>query len=623
MNDREKLFSEFPLVSVAEWESKIREDLEGDDYAKKLIRKTHDNINIKPYYTSEDLADLKYLDQQPGSFPFVRSAKKENNKWEIRQDFKVSDIEAVLEKMLLAQTRGTTSLGIDLTTKGDLNYHDFRKLIEDIDLTQTELNFIVSDNALQVLDFLLKALDELGMDRRLFRGSIGFDPLGYLAATGGFISSQQNDLSEATKLILTVKTELPGLRALSINSNLFGNSGASAVQELAFGLSMISDYLMMLTEQGTSVSDVARSLQWNLSVGSDYFIEMAKVRAARMLFSALISAFDQSEHTPVYIHCITTNWNKTLYDPNVNLLRLTTEAMSAILGGCDSLLVQPFDSSYNEPTDFSERLARNVQIILKEESYFDKVVDPASGSYYIESLTDSLLKNAWDQFLKIDEKGGFIKAFTEGYIIGEIAKTAKSRSDMVAQRRDVLLGTNQYPNMNESVNGCIAEDIAFSQPAINSYKITEPIPHIRAAAEFEKLRLSVERHNGTRPKVFLLTYGNLAMRLARSQFSANFFACAGYEVLDNMGFKTVSEGADAALKAKAEVVVLCSSDDEYAQIAPQAAELIKDRAILVVAGAPANMDELKGIGISEFIHIRSNVLETLKSFHKKLGIEIK
>lgn len=622
MNDDVKLFSDFPPVSVEEWEARIKEDLKGADYAKKLIHKTLEGITVRPYYTAEDLANLNHLIQFPGSFPYLRGNKTQNNKWEIRQDFKVNGIEATSEKIQLAESRGVTSIGLDLTSKGELHYHEFRKLVGSINPAQTELCFLVRDTAPQVLDFLVKALHELAISRNAFRGSLGFDPLGHLAASGGFIYAQQDDMSDAAKMVITAKSELPALRVLSVSSNIFGNSGASAVQELAFGAAMISEYLEQLSDRNISVSDIVKSLQWNLSVGSDYFIEIAKIRAARQLFSTVVSAFDKSNDLPVYIHSITTSWNKTVYDPNVNLLRLTTEAMSAILGGCNSLLVEPFDNVYNEPTDFSERLSRNIQIILKEESYFDKVIDPASGSYYVESLTEALIKHAWDLFLKIDEQGGFIKSFTQGFIGKEIADTANRRYESVSRRKEVLLGTNQFPNMNERVLGCISEEKAFSKPKENAYGIAEPIPWGRAAADFEKLRLSTERHKGPRPKVFLLTYGNLAMRLARSQFSGNFFGCAGYEVIDNLGFKTVSEGVEAAIEAKADIVVLCSSDDEYDRIAPEAAGLLNGRALLVVAGAPASMDELRQKGVYEFIHIRSNILDTLKGFHKKLGIEI-
>ncbi len=621
MEEKEKLFSEFPPLTAADWEARIIKDLDGADYTKKLVRKTSDNITIKPYYTADDLSKLEYLEQVPGCFPYVRGDKKENNKWEIRQDFKIVDTDNAIEKIHLAQSRGATSVGVDVTSAGELQYHDFRKLIKCIDPENTELNFITSDSAPQILEYLLKALNELKRDRKTFRGSLGYDPLGYLASTGGFIYSERDDFKNASEMITRSLAELPGLRVLSVNSNIFGDSGATATQELAYGLSMISEYMSSLTEMGVSAENIAATIQWNLSIGSDYFIEIAKVRAARMLFSTLLSAFTSAKK-PVYINSITSRWNKTVYDPNVNLLRLTTEAMSAILGGCDSLLVQPYDVVYNEPTDFSERLARNIQIILKEESYFDKVIDPASGSYYIESLTDSLIRNSWDMFLAVDEKGGFIKAFTEGYIQKEIESVSTRRKEMVAQRREALLGTNQYPNMNESVTGCITDERAFGNPKVNSYKIAEPVVQGRASAEFEKLRLGVERQKGKRPRVFLLTHGNLAMRLARAQFSANFFGCAGYEVIDNLGFKTVEEGIDSALKAEADIVVLCSSDDEYLNIAPVAAERAGEKAIIVVAGAPATMEELKQKGITEFIHIRSNVLETLRSFHNKLGIEI-
>jgi methylmalonyl-CoA mutase len=624
MEERTKLFSEFPPVTVAEWEEKIKEDLKGADYAKKLIRKTLDNITIKPYYTAAELEPINYLEQVPGSFPFVRGDKPGNNNWEIRQDFKVTDIETVVEKVDIALSRGVTAIGFDLKGKGDLYYHDFRQMISGIDLTKTPVSFLVADTAPQILDYLLKALDDLKVSRSDFKGSLEFDPLGHLASTGGFYNSEEDDMQNAAKLLSVATEELPGLRVMAVNSHLFSDAGVSAVQELAYGLAMMADYLVRYTNEEHNVTVIAKHLQWNIGTGADYFIEIAKIRAARMLFSALLSGFDSKAiDSSVFIHSITTKWNKTLYDPNVNLLRLTTEAMSATLGGCDSLLVRPFDSTYNEPTDFSERLARNIQIILKEESYFNKVVDPSAGSYYIESLTNSLIENAWDLFLTIDDQGGFIKSFAQGIISSEVKKSADRRTEMVASRREILLGTNQYPNMNESVSGCIAEDIAFPEAGTNDKQIAKPIFTTRAAAEFEKLRLAVEQRKEARPKVFMLTYGNLAIRLARSQFSTNFFACAGYEIIDNLGFKTAKDGVDAALNAHANIIVICSSDDEYPEIAPAVAELAKDKAILVVAGTPPGMEELKQMGISEFIHLRSNVVETLKAFHHKLGIELK
>ena len=618
----EKLFTAFPPVSAANWETQIRADLKGADYEKKLIRKSLDNIRIKPYYTAEDLKELEYLNQLPGEFPYVRGGKTAGNSWEIRQDFRVLDIEAARQKVKMAVERGVTSVGLDLTAKGDLYYHDFRKLITGIDFNNTSINLLSGEYSPDILDYLLKALVELNIQSTAIRGSLDYDPLGHLTLSGGFYRSEQDDFSDADKLLLSAENELPDFRVLAVNSHLFSDSGASTVQELAFGLAMIAEYLVKLTDQKHNATAIAKHLQWNLGTGSDYFIEIAKIRAARLLFSGLFSAFDnaQQHNAQVFIHSVTTNWNKTIYDPNVNMLRLTTEAMAAILGGCNSLLVKPYDSLYKEQGDFSERMARNIQNILKEESHFDRVADPAAGSYYIESITHSLVESAWNLFLKVDEQGGYSQAFIDGFIGQEIGKTTSNRLEMVASRREVLLGTNEFPDFSEEMIGEVDADIAFPNSMINHNKIATPITPIRAAEGFEKLRLQTEKNEVSRPRVFMLTYGNLAMRLARSQFSGNFFACAGYEIIDNLGFQSAKEGVEAALQAKADIIVVCSSDEEYPAIAPAVADLVNGKAMVVVAGAPACMEELKQKGITGFIHVHSNVLETLKSFHAKLGI---
>jgi methylmalonyl-CoA mutase len=471
------------------------------------------------------------------------------------------------------------------------------------------------------MDFLLKALEELNIDTDTVRGSIDFDPMGQLATTGGFYFSEKSDFDNADKMLLAAVNELTGLRVLPVNSYLFGNAGASAVQELGIGLSMAAEYMARLSEAGHDITDVAQNIQWNLGVGSSYFMEIAKVRAARVLFSHLLSAFDGRNEKPVYIHSVTTDWNKTLYDAHVNMLRLTAEGMAAVLGGCNSLLVKPFDAAFREPDEFSERIARNTQAILKEEAYLDKVADPAAGSYYIESLTNSLVEHAWQHFLDIEDKGGYVKAFVSGYIGSDIKATGEQRRQAVATRREILLGTNQYPNVQDAMKEEMVDEIAFHLPEPAAEPLAEPLFMGRAALEFEKLRLATENFTKGRPKVFMLTYGNPAMRLARSQFAGNFFACAGYEIIDNRGFCSAEEGVESALKAGTDVIVVCSSDEEYPEIAPEVFERVKGKAIVVVAGAPACMDDLKKAGITEFIHVRSNVLETLKQFHHKLGIK--
>jgi methylmalonyl-CoA mutase len=619
---KDRLFSEFPPVTTEQWEARIREDLKGADYEKKLIWKTLDGFTIKPYYRQEDLKDVPFTDIRPGQFPYVRGNKVNGNAWEIRQDFTVFDVKAAVKKAAMARENGVNAIGFDLIRKGDMYYHDFKALISDFDFKNNSIHLLGGEISPAIFDFFLKALEELNIESAGIKGSLGFDPMGQLALSGGFYYGEEEDFDRADVLLLTAINELPGFRVLPVSSCIFANAGSTAVQELGAGLAMASEYFAKLTDAGHDANDIAANLQWNLSSGSSYFMEIAKVRAARLLFARISEAYNVSKERSIYIHSVTSDWNKTIYDAHVNLLRNTTEAMAAVIGGCDSLLVKPYDEAFREPDDFSERIARNTQSILKEEAYLDKVSDPSAGSYYIESLTQSLVDHAWQFFLQIDEKGGFIKAFVSGFIANQIKAVADQRRQLVASRREILLGTNQYPNVNDQVKDKVEEEIAFPEPVSASEKIAEPLDMGRAAREFETLRLAVEKSSSPRPKVFLLPYGNLAMRLARSQFSANFFACAGYEIIDNLGYCSAEEGATMAMKAGAKIVVVCSSDEEYMEIAPEVADRVKGKAVVVVAGAPASMEELKQKGITEFIHIRSNVLDTLRQFHKKLGIEI-
>ena len=310
----------------------------------------------------------------------------------------------------------------------------------------------------------------------------------------------------------------------------------------------------------------------------------------------------------------------TVYDAHVNLLRSQTEAMSAALAGVDSITVRPFDKIYQTPDDFSERIARNQQLLLKEECHLDKVVDPSAGSYYVEVLTNSLADVAWKLFLEVEEKGGFSVAVNAGEIQNAVNASHVARKKAVATRREILLGSNQYPNFTEVAADKIQEKGSCCCGGGHCGEATIPaLDFSRGASEFEALRMTTEK-SGKTPKVFMLTIGNLAMRLARSQFSANFFGCAGYKIIDNLGFDTVEAGVEAAVKAGAEIVVLCSSDDEYAEFAPAAYKALAGRAEFVVAGAPACADDLKAQGIDQFVNVKSNVLETLKAFNAKLGI---
>ncbi|HOK36024.1 MAG TPA: methylmalonyl-CoA mutase family protein, partial [Paludibacteraceae bacterium] len=504
-------------------------------------------------------------------------------------------------------------------------------LLENINAECIELNFLVdANNAITLANTLSEYLLSQQYDVKNLQGAIEFDPIGEMLQDGKKKSKEQ--IVEQLKSVIDAISKLPFYRVMTVNATILKNAGAFITQELGNALAWGNQYLSMMVDAGVDTSLAAKKIKFNFGIGSNYFMEIAKFRAARLLWALIVDAYqpvcsceDNSNAkdgtckcaTKMRIHAETTNFNKTIFDAHVNMLRTQTEAMSAVLGGIDSLTVLGYDDVFNAPNEFAERIARNQQLLLKEESHFDKVVDPAAGSYYLEILTKEIAQQAWKLFLEIENEGGFLEAIYAGKVQQAIKATANYRMKNISNRKEILVGTNQYPNFNETASEKLVNCPQCDKN--NQSTEVETLPPVRGAAEFETLRLATERA-AKRPKVFMLTIGNLAMRVARSQFSCNFFACAGYEVIDNVGFDTVEEGVQAALEAKADIVVLCSSDEEYAQFAPAAYQLVKDKAIFVVAGAPACMDDLKTQGIENFISVKSNVLEILKSFNEKLGI---
>ena len=424
----------------------------------------------------------------------------------------------------------------------------------------------------------------------------------------------------AAELLDTVKG-VPGLKVLSVDSVMLSNAGAYIYQELGYALAWGAEWMTMLTEKGIDPAEVAARIKFNMGVSSNYFMEIAKFRSARMLWAQIVKQYGVADELcKMAVHAETSRFNQTVYDAYVNLLRSQTECMSAALAGVDSITVTPFDTPYKTPDEFSERIARNQQFLLKEESHLDKVVDPAGGSYYVETLTVAIAEQAWKVFLGVEEEGGFLAQINNGAIQKVIRETSEKRHTDVARRKEILLGTNQFPNINEMAAEKIVNDGACGCGCGHSHgeeNNGEGLPVARAASDFEALRLATEAASN-RPKVFMLTIGNLAMRLARAQFSTNFFGCAGYEIIDNLGFDTVQQGVDAALEKGADVVVLCSSDDEYAELAPEAFKYLDGRAEFVVAGAPACMEDLKAVGIKDFVHVRCNVLDVLRDFNARL-----
>lgn len=615
--EKERLFSEFPAVSTQEWMDAIIKDLKGADFNKKLVWKTPEGFNVNPFYRAQDLENIAYTDAEPGQFPYVRGNKTQGNDWEIRQDFHVSDIAACNRLAAQAAAKGAEAVG--LCVKGVNSLAQIEQLLAGIDLTHTAVHFIGSRNYSETLQLFTEYLKKNRIKPEQVKGSINFDPLAYALLHGDYYQSLEKNIDEAVALFKDYAELLPNFRLLSINASLLHNAGAYGVQELALALNWAVEYFSRLTDKGISIDLIAPKTTLVLGIGSNYFMEMAKLRAARLLWAYMVREFKpgQDNSKAAFIHAEVSTWNKSVYDPYVNLLRSATEAMSAAIGGANSIFVSDFSEALRDSDEFSARIARNQQIILKEESFFNRIVDPAAGSYYIENLTAEMAFHAWKLFLEVEEKGGFAACYENGFIQDTVEACAAKRNEDLAKRKIVLTGVNQFPNLNETE----AQNIQKKQeePAENGkFKTIRPY---HAAQAFEQLRLQTEafaQKTGKRPKVFLLTYGNLAMRKARAGFATNFFGCLGYEIIDNAGFENGEQGAKAALESKADITVLCSSDEEYADLAAQACPLLKGKTHIVYAGAAAEEEPFRALGVECFIHVRSNVLETLRSFQQTL-----
>ena len=618
---KEKLFSEFEPVSTEAWIAKITTDLKGVPFEKKLVWKTGEGFNANPFYRLEDLEGLKTTTSLPGEFPYVRGTKTNNN-WYVRQDIVVDDCKAANAKALDVLNKGVTSLGF--TIKGDdVTAENIATLLDGICPACVELNFSTClCKAEALLAILVENYKNRGVDLEKCVGSVNYDPFKKPLIKG----HKNEDWTEKAIAVLKAGEALPNYRVLCVNAYWLNNAGAYIAQELGYALAWGNDLIAKLTDAGLSVDEVAKKIKFNFGISSNYFMEIAKFRAARWLWAEIVKAYKPACDCAckMAVQARTSQWNMTVYDAHVNLLRSQTEAMSAAIAGVDSITVVPFDETFETPDEFSERIARNQQLLLKEESHFDKSVDPGAGSYTIEVFTNSIADVAWKLCLETEEKGGFGALANAGEIQAAVNASNEARHKAVATRRESLLGTNQFPNFTEVA----AEKIKKEESACcckgqhQNHCENEGVTKLnfaRGASEFEALRLATEK-SGKAPKAFMLTIGNLAMRLARSQFSCNFFACAGYKTIDNLGFDTVEAGVEAAVEAGADIVVLCSSDDEYADFAPAAYKALAGRAQFVVAGAPACMDDLKAQGIDQFINVKSNVLETLQAFNSKLGI---
>lgn len=464
MSDKKKLFQEFDAVDTASWKDKITKDLKGADYDEKLLSNTPEGIVIKPFYNSDDLQNHPPL-----------SHYRKDNDWDVCQEIIVSDSKKANNEALEYLNKGATSLVFYIDTECNPEI-----LLKDVLIEHIAVHYIINGHPSIFYNKLEKLIHKRALDPMSIRGSIGFDPLCKLASTGQFYTNEKDDLNAFTELLNQNKT---AMHSFAINAALYHNAGATAAEELGIAMAHAHEYVHHHNKCASN------PLFIKLAVGSNYFMEIAKLRATRQLWNLIVGEYNTA--TTIHIHCETAWRNKTVFDPYVNMLRTTTEAMAAVMGSCDSLTVKAFDNCYKYSNEFGQRIARNQQLILKGESYVDKVNDPAAGAYYIESLAHQLAEKALDVFKKIEAKGGFLEALKSSYIQELIAKSAQKQEEAFDKGERVLLGSNIYPNAAEQMSDKMEHTHAFYE-ASNDKTLVPAIPVKRLSEAYEQERLKLE-----------------------------------------------------------------------------------------------------------------------------------
>jgi methylmalonyl-CoA mutase len=575
------LLHEFPPVSTQAWEDVITKDLKGADYAKKLVWQTEEGLAVKPYYRAEDIAGLEYLNAAPGNFPFVRGDRASAD-WRIREEIEALEPAEANRAACAAVVAGAEEIAflqVQIAGASDLD-------VLLANLQEIPVHFKNADEA------LIRLLLERQPNSRVSTGWNPFNNLDFAAEVIGKSSAS--------------------FVPFTISGMEWEESGATAVQEIGFTLAAGIDFLAEVQSRKADIIRAVASVTFSFAIGSNYFFQIAKLRAFRLLWARAVESFGGApESAKARIHARTSRWNETIYDPHVNILRGTTEAMSAALGGADSISVAPFDECYRTPDEASRRLARNTQILLKQEALLSRVADPGGGSYCLEVITDFIAREGWKTMQGIEATGGYRKALADGQIQRAVEQSSAAKEKAVASRRRIFTGTNQHANLSEKALERVDESHVSKGGR-------------RGAEVYEQLRFRTEQHaaaGGRVPHVLLAEIGDIKMRAARSNFAANFFGCAGFDIV-TQSFDTVTEIEAAA--SDAELVVLCSSDAEYL---PLAADLMARlqaagrKTSVVVAGHPDSVEQLMAAGVADFVHVRSNPIEVLTKWQDQLGVK--
>jgi methylmalonyl-CoA mutase len=678
MDDQEKL-NEFGVSSYEAWLKLVDRDLAGAPFEKKLVKRVA-GVDIRPLYTREDREPEQSL---PGFAPYRRGGYAlgaVEMGWEVRHEVTQAEPEAAAEAALDALNGGVRALTLrfDRATRyGSAEYgvdgiaaSNLAELERALGQTRVDwvpIHLKAGANALPVAAALIALAQKRGLKLDALSGTFGADPLAALATQGTLPASLEGALAEAAELARFASEHTPRVRALSVDTSPYHNAGADAATEVAIALATGATYLRTLSEAGLSIDAAASQISFDFSIGRDVFVEIAKLRAARLTWSKLVAACGGSPASQVMtLHASTSLRTKTQRDPWVNLLRGTGESFAAAVGGADAITTLPFDALLGEGDDFGARMARNTQELLRHESNLNRVVDPAGGSWYVEAVTDGLARRAWEKLGEFERAGGLIEALRQGTLQKELGQALESERKAVETRKVAITGVNEFPNVREeavarpradlerarqraeaankastaamtleagkSMSQLIAaisqgqsfarvrEALATGTPAkvnaLTSERLAQPFETLRDAAD------RFAKQHGGRPAALLVNLGPIPEHKARAGFAQNYFEAGGFATIGNDGFADAASAVEAFTQSGAQVAVLCSSDTVYAELAIPTAEALRARGakVIAMAGSPGDQEaNYRAAGITDFIFVGANVVQSLRSLLERVG----
>ena len=682
----------FEQPDPALWMKLTEKALNGVPFEKKVVTQTPEGIALQPVYDRKTLEGNSLADTTPGEFPYIRGTAatgKILNSWEICQALPYpgpAEFNRALKEDL---ARGQDAILLVLDEDGRKGQEpsdqaglcgtaihstaDLKVALDGVDLTQFPLHIEAGSAA----PAGAAALQAAGLAPQ--SGSVCMDPLTELAIHGVV----PMDLTEARDLqaghVNWMAETFPGLRSVGVDASWTANAGGNAVTELAVMLASAAESFRALTARGLDINLIANKTMVKFAIGADFFMEVAKFRAARGLWANLVKACGgDAEAQKLYQFASTAAWHQTKLDPYVNLLRATSQAFSAVVGGVDGMRVDPFDAPFGLPDTFSRRIARNIQLVLRYEAHLNEVVDPAGGSWTIENLTKELSVRAWAKFQEIEKADGLLALLQDGSLQNELHELAHKQRTLLAQRRTVKVGANQFAFPDEKKLPLRMPDsvkaLADAQAALKTWKgsrnqaaMQQELSHLlnegsmptmvnaiaagatfsevidvtgqmqsarinpvllgRLTQGYEDLRDDLEAYvaaNGQAPVILMAQMGPVSQHKIRSDFSQEFLKPSGFTIDASQSFDSAAEAAAAVVAAKPAVTVICSTDDTYPDLVPEFAKAVKagspDTLVMMAGLMPDYSEAFKAAGVDDFIHLKANNLDLLKDLHAKTGV---